>query len=71
MMDDTTPSPKETDVGARFTVNLGEIELTDEEVSTLQNQITKLAVETARKKDSGGKEPFIKIIFVRSVHPHP
>jgi hypothetical protein len=70
MMDEATPSPKEADAGARFTVDLGEIELTDEEVSTLQHQITNLAVETARKKGSGSTHgPFIKIIFVRAVHP--
>ena len=49
-MDEATPSPKEEDAAVRFTVDLGEIELTDEEVSTLQNQITKLAVETVQQK---------------------
>jgi hypothetical protein len=82
-MDEATPSPKEEDAVTRFTVDLGEIELTDEEVSTLQNQITKLAVETVQQKRSdstdenaSGSEgvsrrrrgPFVKIIFVRAIH---
>lgn len=78
-MNETTPSPEE-DGGTRFTVDLGEIELTDEEVTSLQNQITKLAVETVRQKDSGEnapdsgavsrrrRGPFVKIIFVRAIH---
>jgi hypothetical protein len=78
-MNEATPSPEE-DGGTRFTVDLGEIELTDEEVTSLQNQITKLAVETVRQKgsdenapgtgDVAGRRrgPFVKIIFVRAIH---
>jgi hypothetical protein len=79
-MNEEMPSPEEGG-GTRFTVDLGEVELTDEEVTSLQNQITKLAVETVRQKGSGEnapgagdvagrrhREPFVKIIFVRAIH---
>ena len=72
-MDTATPSTSETDAKMQFTVDLGQVEMTDEEVNALQNQITKLAIECVRQKDSGAavkKEPYPKVIitFVRSVH---
>ena len=51
---------------SQFTVDLGQIDLTDEELNGFKNQITKLAVESLRKKRKRG--PFIKILHVRTIH---
>jgi hypothetical protein len=72
-MDQTTPSGAEPGGAAQFTVDLGETELTDEEVSAIQHEITRLAVELVQRKRSDGtdktREPFVKIVFVKAVHP--
>ncbi|HXN88966.1 MAG TPA: hypothetical protein VN890_06400 [Methylocella sp.] len=68
-----TTSPPDTSAATQFTVDLGQIDLTDEEVNSLQNQITKLAAEFALTKADPAarpkKEPFVKITFVRAIHP--
>ena len=79
-MDEATPSAE--DDGVRFTVDLREIELTDEEVNSLQNQITKLAAEAVRQKGSDEnapgtgdvagrrrppREPYVRITFVKQI----
>lgn len=57
--------------GTRFTVDLSEVELTDEEVSSLKNKITKAAVESARGKGHAERRPpYVRIVFVKSV-PNP
>ena len=63
------PAPSETDA-TQFTVDIGQMELTDEEVNAFQNEITKLAVDWVKQKGSARrkKEPFVKIIFVRAIH---
>ena len=65
--------PSDTGSGLQFTVDLGKIELTDEEVGNLRNEIARLAVEAARKQVGSvlkkGKEPFIKILHVKAL-PH-
>lgn len=70
-MDNTSSSPDSTDSTARFTVDLGETQLTDAELHSLQNEITRLAVEHVQKSvaEKGKKEPFVKIIFVKAIHP--
>ena len=65
-----------SDAAARFTIDLAELDLTDEDINSLQNQITKAVVEgvthkgfamTAERKKKG---PYVKITFVKSV-PRP
>jgi hypothetical protein len=69
--DATANAPSE----AQFTLDLGAMELTDDEVNALQNQITRLAVEFMRQERAIApvpdrrREPYVKIIFVKSVHP--
>jgi len=54
----------------QFSVNLSEIDLTDEEVNSLHNQITKLLVESLRKKPKPKPEPYVKVLHVKSI-PNP
>jgi hypothetical protein len=54
----------------RFTVDLGKLELTDKEVSSLKNKITQVPVAAARKKGpKRPRGPFVKIVFVKAVAP--
>lgn len=51
----------------QFTIDLGEIELTDEEVSNLGN----LAIESVRKKSGSAailKEPYVRVLHVKAIH---
>lgn len=74
-MDTTTPSASDTAAGTQFTVDLSQIELTQEEVNALHNAITKLAVETVQQRASAAAarriagEPYVKITFVKAVPP--
>jgi hypothetical protein len=55
----------------RFSVDLGKVELTDKEVSSLKNKITQVAVAAARKKGpKPPKEPFVKIVFGKAIPPY-
>lgn len=65
-----------SDAAARFTVDLADLDLTDEDISALQNQITKAVVEGVTHKgfamaaEGKKKGPYVKITFVKSV-PRP
>ncbi|HEV7909708.1 MAG TPA: hypothetical protein VGP28_01160 [Methylocella sp.] len=55
----------------QFTIDLGEIELTDEEVSNLGNELVKLAIESVRKKSGSAailKEPYVRVLHVKAIH---
>jgi hypothetical protein len=66
------PTPPAVGIEAsQFSVDLSEIELTDEELTALQNQITRLVFDSVRNKVTAAgrkKEPYVKIIYVRSTH---
>jgi hypothetical protein len=65
-----TPSPDEPQ-GTQFIIDLGQVELTDDEVQAVQNQITKVALEFARKKDAPAanrREPYVRILHVKTTH---
>jgi 3'-phosphoadenosine 5'-phosphosulfate sulfotransferase len=69
----TLSPPSNESEGTQFIVDLGRIELTDDEVDAVQNQITKVALEFARKhKDAAAKqtskEPYVKILHVKTTH---
>jgi hypothetical protein len=55
-----------------FTVEIGEIELSEEELKGLGNEITRLAIESLRSKAAASgrilREPYVKIIFVKAGH---
>lgn len=64
-------TPTDTQTTTRFTIDLGQVKLTAKEVNSLRNQITKLAVESARKKGGPAarkRGPFVKIIHVKQIH---
>lgn len=75
------PVDEDDESTTQFTVDLGEVHLTDAEVSALQSRITKLAIESVRQKAGQAdarakpkpkpKEPFVKIIFVKAIRPRP
>jgi hypothetical protein len=72
----TTPSASAGgDSATQLTVDLGQTELTDDELHSLQNDITRLAVDHVQKSaaaaapDRRKGEPFVKIIFVKAIHP--
>ncbi|HEY6236865.1 MAG TPA: hypothetical protein VIW69_17320 [Candidatus Elarobacter sp.] len=76
-MDNSTPSSRDSVAGTQFTIDLREIELTDEEVNALNNKITQLAVETVRQQHASGakagrtkREPYVRITHVRSIPPY-
>lgn len=65
--------PSNEPEGTQFVVDLGQIELTDDEVDAVQNQITKVALEFARRKNAPAakrkpKEPYVKILHVKTTH---
>jgi hypothetical protein len=57
--------------GLQFTIDIGKMELTDQEVNSLGNEIAKQAVQSVRKTSSGGvaKEPYVQILHVKAL-PH-
>jgi hypothetical protein len=64
------PLPDEPE-GTQFVVDLGQVQLTDDEVEAVQNQITKVALEFARKKGAPAakrKEPYVRILHVKTIH---
>ena len=67
------PLPTNEPEGTQFIVDLGQVELTDDEVDAVQNQITKVALEFARQKNAPAakrkpKEPYVKILHVKTTH---
>jgi hypothetical protein len=57
--------------GTQFIVDLGQVELTDDEVEAVQNKITKVALEFARKRRAPAasrKEPYVRILHVKTTH---
>jgi hypothetical protein len=76
-MDNMTPPPSETAAGAQVTVDLSQVELTDEEVNALLNKITRLAAESVRQQAADvtvarrPREPYVKITFVKAIPPPP
>lgn len=64
-------SPSGKNKGHQFTVDLRNTELTDEEVRSLGNEITRLAVQSVGAKGDveAKREPYVEIIFVKSM-PH-
>jgi hypothetical protein len=52
----------------QFVLDLGQVELSDDDVAEVQNEITKLALEFARKKKKPPKGPYVKILHVKTVH---
>ena len=78
-MDEKIQQAEDEESTTQFTVDLGEISLTDAEVGALQSQITRLAIESVRQKGAQTvgaakkkpKDPFVKIIFVKAIRPRP
>jgi hypothetical protein len=68
------PSPPSNETeGTQFIVDLGQVELTDEEVDAVQNQITKVALEFALKNRASvtkakPREPYVKVLHVKTTH---
>jgi hypothetical protein len=65
------PSNPQAQAGTQFVVDLGEVELTDDEVSAVQNEITRIALDMARRKAEPAakkKEPYVKILHVKTTH---
>jgi hypothetical protein len=57
--------------GTQFVVDLGQIELTDEDVEGVQNEITRVALAFARQKNAPAakkKEPYVRILHVKTTH---
>jgi len=55
----------------RFSVDLGNVNLNNKEVSSLKNKIIQMAVAAARKKGpKPPKRPYAKITFVKSIPPY-
>jgi hypothetical protein len=74
-MDNTQRPRNDAGAGVQFTVDLDQIELTDEECAAFQNAITKLAVEYVQKHSDTvtarvRREPYVKIIFVKAIPPN-
>jgi hypothetical protein len=67
-MKDRIMRKKKTPEASRFTVDLGQFYLTDEEVNDIRNQITKAAVEAVRTVKERRGEPYVKITFVKAGH---
>jgi hypothetical protein len=59
---------------SKFSIELGPMDLSDEEINSIRNEITKSLVNKVRKK--GGvsskerREPYVKITFGKAI-PHP
>ena len=71
-MDNSQGSPNDTGAAVKFTVDLEQIALTEDECNAFQNQLTKLAVEYAQKSSSASRarrEPYVKITFVKAIPP--
>lgn len=74
-MDNTQHPRNDAGAGVQFTVDLDQIELTEEECAAFQNAITKLAVEYVQKHSDTAparvrREPYVKIIFVKAIPPN-
>jgi hypothetical protein len=74
-MDNAQHTRNATGAGVQFTVDLDQIELTNEECAAFQNEITKLAVEYVQKRSDSAtaqvrREPYVKIIFVKAIPPN-
>jgi hypothetical protein len=61
----TETTPEGSGDRTHFTVDLGEIELSDAEVNSLQSQISRMALE--RAKDIGARLKFGRVTFVNIV----
>jgi hypothetical protein len=73
-MENSQDTRDNTGAGVQFTVDLDQIELTDEECNAFQNEITKLTVEYVQKHSDGAtsrvrREPYVKITFVKAIPP--
>jgi hypothetical protein len=57
--------------GLQFTIDVGKVEFTDQEVSSLGNEIAKQALNALRKTGGGAvaREPYVRILHVKSL-PH-
>jgi hypothetical protein len=66
-------TPKDEESLAQFTLDLGQTPLTHDELHSLQNDITRLALEHVQKSAAAAapavkREPFVKIIFAKAIH---
>ena len=69
MADEKSPSPSQS----KFTIELGPMDLTDEEVSSISNNIAKEIVDKVHKNRASSKreiggEPYVQAIFGKLLH---